>query len=132
MRPMVAKLSRDAQALLSPVRLFGWSELVGEKALLPRRPGVYAWYFVEVPHDVPHTSCARCGDAMLLYVGIAPKKPPAAGAPSRATLRSRILGQHFGGNASSSTLRLTLGCLLGETLRMPNAFRYEAAAHVRR
>lgn len=37
------------------------------------------------------------------------------GSPSKQTLRSRIR-YHYRGNAAGSTLRLTLGCLLAETL----------------
>ncbi|WP_433266244.1 GIY-YIG nuclease family protein [Actinosynnema sp. CS-041913] len=52
----------------------------------------------------------------LLYVGIAPKAPPAnGGRPSRQGLRSRVR-YHFSGNAAGSTLRLTLGCHLTERL----------------
>ena len=45
----------------------------------------------------------------LLYVGIAPR-----GAASPATLRSRVLGQHLGGNIGSSTFRQSLAALLFE------------------
>lgn len=45
----------------------------------------------------------------LLYVGIAPK-----GAASNATLRSRVRGQHLGGNIGSSTFRQSLAALLIE------------------
>lgn len=52
----------------------------------------------------------------LLYVGIAPKAPPMNGRPSsKQTLRGRIR-YHMNGNAESSTLRLTLGCLLSSQL----------------
>ena len=51
----------------------------------------------------------------LLYVGISPKPPSAVGTPSRQTLRSR-LRYHFRGNAEGSTLRLSLGCLLSQSL----------------
>jgi hypothetical protein len=46
----------------------------------------------------------------LQYVGIAPRhmRPRV----SRQSLRTRIR-YHFRGNAAGSTLRLTLGCLLG-------------------
>src|SRR5262249_35211568 len=47
---------------------------------------------------------------VLLYVGIAPGPRP-----SRQTLRDR-LRYHFRGNAEGSTLRLSLGCLLSESL----------------
>jgi hypothetical protein len=45
----------------------------------------------------------------LLYVGIAPKDDQ-----SKATLRSRIRGQHLGGNIGSSTFRQSLAALLFE------------------
>ncbi len=48
-------------------------------------------------------------DLELLYIGIAPAR-----AGSRATLRSRICGQHLGGNIGSSTFRLSLAALLAE------------------
>jgi hypothetical protein len=52
----------------------------------------------------------------LLYVGISPKAPPKAGGrPSKQNLRTRIR-THYRGNASGSTLRLSLGCLFAETL----------------
>jgi len=50
----------------------------------------------------------------LLYVGIAPRRM--ATKTSRQNLRSRVR-YHFQGNAEGSTLRLTLGCLLGLELR---------------
>src|SRR5689334_21183500 len=50
----------------------------------------------------------------LLYVGIAPRhmRPRV----SRQSLRTRIR-YHLRGNADGSTLRLTLGCLIGLELR---------------
>jgi hypothetical protein len=54
-------------------------------------------------------------DRKLLYVGISPRTYKSAARTSRQTLRSR-LRYHYRGNAYGSTLRLTLGCLLQETL----------------
>jgi hypothetical protein len=60
-----------------------------------------------------NTSCRRAGASVgvceLLYVGIAPSRDT-----SNATLRSRILGQHVGGNIGSSTFRQSLAALLFE------------------
>jgi hypothetical protein len=106
----------EARALVEPARLYSWAELVGEKELLPRGAGVYAWYFDADLPGVPTAGCCSYDGRNLLYVGIAPKRPSAAGKKSAATLRSRILRNHFGGNAAGSTLRLTLGCLLAPTL----------------
>lgn len=74
-------------------------------ARLECEPGVYAWYFDKPPGIVPVRDCISVGIWKLLYVGIATKD-----------MRGRILNQHFHGNASCSTLRLSLGCLLNETL----------------
>jgi hypothetical protein len=65
---------------------------------------------------VPVSGCRKQHEAALLYVGISPKAPPSNGRPpSRQTIRSRIRS-HYRGNASVSTLRLTLGSLLAEEL----------------
>ncbi|MGB8938941.1 MAG: hypothetical protein WCD21_01675 [Streptomyces sp.] len=50
----------------------------------------------------------------LLYVGIAPRYM--ANRASTQNLRTRVR-YHYRGNAAGSTLRLTLGCLLGLELR---------------
>jgi hypothetical protein len=82
----------------------------------PKSPGVYAWYFQQVPPGIDGTGCHSVGGATLLYVGISPKEPPLNGAtPSRQTVRSR-LRTHYSGNAEGSTLRLTLGTLLADEL----------------
>lgn len=82
----------------------------------PRSAGVYAWYFREVPPSIPTAGCVVRHESTLLYAGIAPKAPPRNGTPaSERTLRHR-LRYHMNGNAEGSTLRLTLGCLLRESL----------------
>jgi hypothetical protein len=80
---------------------------------VPAVSGVYGWFFREVPPSVE--GCITQNDSTLLYVGIAPHPPSKTGKVSSSTLRSRIR-QHYRGNASGSTLRLTLGCLLAERL----------------
>ncbi|NKE55956.1 hypothetical protein FXN61_03585 [Lentzea sp. PSKA42] len=74
---------------------------------VPREPGVYVWFFDEIPPGVPTDGCYENEHGTALYVGIATVK---------RTLRSR-LRNHFRGNASGSTLRLTLGCHLDLPLR---------------
>jgi hypothetical protein len=61
------------------------------------------------------SSCRRHAGLTLLYVGIAPRLLREDLPPSRQTLRSRVR-YHYKGNAEGSTLRLTLGCLLAQTL----------------
>lgn len=85
---------------------------------VPAAPGVYGWWFRELPADIDISRCEVQGPLVLLYTGISPKKPPLNGKPpSRQNLRSRIT-THYAGNAAGSTLRLTLGCLLASTLNI--------------
>ncbi|MFC1678693.1 GIY-YIG nuclease family protein [Elusimicrobiota bacterium] len=88
-----------------------WSD---SKLLLPE-PGVYAWFFDEIPPSVPRQGLFRRKEGALLYVGISPKPPSNDGKNSRQSVRSRIR-YHFRGNAYGSTLRKTLGCLLSGQL----------------
>ena len=67
---------------------------------------------------VPIDGCHQALGHTLLYVGIAPKETKGqAVKPSIRTLRHRMR-DHFSGNAEGSTLRLTLGCLLSDTLNI--------------
>jgi GIY-YIG catalytic domain len=98
--------------LLHLDRLYTASDVAARPCPLPARPGLYAWYFNEPPPHVDTTACHRLDGQCLLYVGISPQAPPANGRrPSSSTLRKRIRTHYFG-NASASTLRRTLGCLL--------------------
>lgn len=109
---------RQIDALLKPSHLFTRQEVLSKPSPVPPRPGVYAWYFREVPPGVPINGCQKRKGLRLLYVGIAPQKPSLhRKAPSKRTLAKR-LRNHLLGNASSSTLRLTLGCLLANKLRI--------------
>jgi hypothetical protein len=84
--------------------------------LVPKTPGVYAWYFLNPPSGVPITGCIQVGGKMLLYIGISPSAPPVNGKdPSSQSLRHRVR-YHYCGNAEGSTLRLTLSCLLADEL----------------
>jgi hypothetical protein len=64
-----------------------------------------------MPPEVQPEKTAVHGDRRLLYVGIAPRKPSAAGSASDSTLRNRLLN-HCRGPLASSTLRRTLAVLL--------------------
>lgn len=102
--------------LLQPNHLWSRQEVLDRPCPVPKAPGVYAWYFKEVPPGVPTDNCFHYQDYTLLYVGISPKAPPKNGAkPSSQMLRDRVV-YHYRGNAEGSTLRLTLGCLLSDKL----------------
>jgi hypothetical protein len=110
------RLHDVASRLLTPSRLFTRAEVLARPSPVPAAPGVYGWYFDQVPDRVPVDGCQSADGHTLLYVGISPKSPSAEGLkPSRQTLRSRVR-YHYGGNAYGSTLRLSLGSLLAEEL----------------
>lgn len=92
------------------------ADVLARPSAAPRSPGAYAWYFRRVPPGIDATGCLVREGLTLLYVGISPSEPPTNGrVPSRSTLRQR-LRTHYAGNASGSTLRKTLGCLLADDL----------------
>jgi hypothetical protein len=110
----------DAQDILhrlvQPTRLWSRDEVLARPSPVPSRPGVYGWFFSELPWPIDTAQCVTLDGCTLLYGGIAPKAPPANGRPaSQQSLRQRIR-YHYTGNAAGSTLRLTLGCLLAERL----------------
>lgn len=92
--------------LVSPSRLLAASEVLERPSPVPAAPGVYGWHFQEPPYPGLPTG--------LLYVGIAPRYM--ANRTSTQNLRKRVR-YHYRGNAAGSTLRLSLGCLLGLELR---------------
>ncbi|ARQ72366.1 GIY-YIG nuclease family protein [Streptomyces marincola] len=101
------RFEAERVALLDPERLWSAGEVLGRPGPVPRAAGVYGWRFTSAPHE-------GLPVGKLLYVGIAPRRM--ATRTSRQNLRSRVR-YHFRGNAEGSTLRLTLGCLLGLELR---------------
>ena len=98
--------------ILSPSRLYTADDACAGTNYPPAVPGVYGWYFRNLPERIPVDGCATHGEWLLAYVGISPSKRRSAdGRPSSQNLRTRVR-YHFRGNAEGSTLRLTLGCLL--------------------
>jgi hypothetical protein len=106
----------SAEELLEPARLYSGPEVLAKDSPVPRAAGVYAWYFPVPPPGVPTSNCHDHESMPLLYVGIAPKAPPANGGKSSQQTIQHRLRYHFRGNAAGSTLRLTLGSLLSEQL----------------
>jgi hypothetical protein len=106
-------LSLEAAALTAP----GGLTHLEDVRTVPRVKGIYAWWFAPDALVVPDAPYVRAAERELLYVGIAPKKPSAAGRPSSSTLHTR-LATHARNNASRSTLRLSLGVLLADTLEL--------------
>lgn len=96
--------------ILHPSTLLSRPEVLAKPCPVPNAAGLYAWYFKQVPPGVPTADCRRHDGLTLLYAGIAPSGPA-----SKSTLRKRTR-IHYGGNASRSTLRRSLGCLLENEL----------------
>lgn len=80
--------------------------------MLPAENGIYAWWTTRgtIP-EVPERLHPRDETLQLFYIGIAPKD-----SKSSARLKSRIVGNHLGGNTGSSTFRFALAALLMDTL----------------
>jgi GIY-YIG catalytic domain len=97
-------------------RLYSRAEIVAEPCPVPGSSGVYAWFFREIPPQVPTAGCVQRQGLTLLYVGISPKKPTPGKKPSEETIKSRLCDHMGRTNAEGSTVRMTLGCLLSETL----------------
>jgi hypothetical protein len=108
MKPMPPDLVIDS--FRNPARLYSRNELVTQPGLIPSQAGIYGWYF----DDLPHGAIADIGTVVdgwsLLYIGIAPGRPGSA-----SNLRNR-LWTHLTANARRSTLRLSLGSLLFESI----------------
>jgi hypothetical protein len=103
--------------LLEAKHLYRADEVRVRPCPVPPEPGVYAWFFRELPDSrITRERLHHAHDLPLLYVGISPKRPPShGGQASRQNLRKRIQ-YHYRGNAAGSTLRCTLGCLLAVRL----------------
>jgi hypothetical protein len=100
-------------AFFEEAPLFSRSQVTAERDVVPASRGVYAWFFRDVPKQVPVDDCFCRDDKTLLYIGISPKNPR-----SKQSLRRRI-SYHYRGNAEGSTLRLTLSALLATDSDFP-------------
>lgn len=99
------------ESLSSPEKIISRMEFMGDSNLVPKESGIYAWYFKEIPPEVPVANCTTHQELTMLYVGICPKRPVSTNKKEPRTLHDRIT-EHFTGNARGSTLRKTIGCLL--------------------
>jgi hypothetical protein len=82
---MTHSLTTVAEALLGPERLYRVAELRELPTRIPQQGGVYAWWFSKAPPAVSIDNTAIHESRRLLYVGIAPRKPSAAGSVSGGT-----------------------------------------------
>jgi hypothetical protein len=103
--------------LMRPEVLASRREVIGRSSVVPPEPGIYAWYFRELPSSsIEEQGCWQWQSKKLLYTGISPSAPPRNGKPpSTQNIRKRI-AYHMRGNAYGSTLRLSIGCLLADSI----------------
>jgi hypothetical protein len=96
-------------------------------------PGLYAWWVDGTGAAHLSTGLGIALPAGLVYAGQAGAASSAAGLPSAATLRSRVGGNHLGGNVRGSTLRRTLASVLLAplALRFAGPQRLEADSEAR-
>ncbi len=104
------------KSIISPEKVWSRNEILFSPSPVPKESGVYAWYLKNFPSIIPTENCITFNDLTLLYIGISPKSPPQNGKPPSSQRLFHRVRYHMTGNAEGSTLRLTLGCLLSETL----------------
>ena len=69
---------------VAPVRPATRSEVLAAPSAVSPAPGVYGWYFRDLPPQVPLREGQRVDEWSLAYVALAPKSPPHNGAhPSK-------------------------------------------------
>ena len=105
---------------LRPTKLMAWAELFTHPDHPPRRPGVYAWFFDELPPGVPAARCVTRGDwtqrkAGRCALGSCLHSPPAARRPHRPRNDPRppsgglVVLQSAGAGEGIRTLDVNLG-----------------------
>lgn len=111
------KMNNVIDQLMRPEALVSRREVIGRSSVVPPEPGIYAWYFSELPSSsIEEQGCWQWQSKNLLYIGISPSEPPRNGKPpSKQNIRKRI-AYHMRGNAYGSTLRLSIGCLLADSI----------------
>ena len=62
------EFEREEQGLLAPASLHTRSEVLARPSVVPAAPGVYAWYFDEIPRGVPTDGCHNFGGHTLQLV----------------------------------------------------------------
>ncbi|BBZ36793.1 GIY-YIG nuclease family protein [Mycolicibacterium confluentis] len=114
-----AKRSAEAVPRFLAARRYTRDEVFAEPCPVPAEAGVHGWWFRDIPGDIDVTGCQQQDGWTLLYVGITSGPPRPDGKPrAPQDLRKRIR-YHFGAGGASadgSTLRKSLGVLLGSEL----------------
>ncbi|BBY82856.1 hypothetical protein H7I53_22565 [Mycolicibacterium pulveris] len=105
----------EPETLIS-ARCYSRDEVLARPCPVPKSPGVYGWWFRQIPGAIDITACEKRDGLTLLYTGISPSRPPANGKPPSSQSLFHRIRYHYTGNAEGSTLRKTLGVLLAGEL----------------
>jgi hypothetical protein len=97
-----------------PTHLVSRAESLRRPSSIPASNGVCFWYFRDVPAAVPTYGCSTLDGCTLLYLRLAPDRSSG----SVGSLLSCIV-RNYRANVESSSLRKTLGILLGERSGFP-------------
>lgn len=108
---IIVAVKRVIGSILEPDQVWSRDDVRERACPVPKEPGIYGWYFRDIPPRVPVRGCERFGRLTLLYVGISPRGPESGG-----TLRARI-ETHYRPRGAS-TLRRDLGVLLEDSLHL--------------
>ena len=122
----------ELTALIQPTRLWSRAEIVAEPCPFLVRPACMRGSSARFRRTFRLPVVFNETGLTLLYVGISPKKPTPGKKPSKETIQSRLCDHMGKTNAEGSTIRMTLGCLLSETLgirlkRPGNRFTFGSA-----
>lgn len=99
-------LEEMARSLVFNAAMYAPRELEAHADHVPPGPGVYAWFFDGIDADWNRECVTRDG-RKLVYVGVS------TGHDRKQSLHGRIIQNHLRGNAEGSTLRQSLGAILG-------------------
>ncbi len=87
---------RRRRRAVPEARLYSLADVLARPPPVPALPGVYGWWFRQLPTAMDVSGCAHVDGATLLYSGISPKRPPMNGrSPSQQTLRNRPFGRRW-------------------------------------
>jgi len=66
-------MQSEVDDFLTPRRIWRREDILSRPSPIPAAPGVYGWWFDELPAPIDVALCRRWEDHFLLYTGISPK-----------------------------------------------------------
>ena len=76
--------------LVQPARLWSRAEVLARPSPVPSHPGVYGWYFRQLPWPIDTAPCVTWSGCTLLYGAASPQGTVRQRPASQLTLRMRI------------------------------------------